>query len=568
MIDIKYSPNDPRYIFIFTDTPREMKLLEAHLNKIPPYMFLPSFTGIPKPEVFLHTVKSPKTGNIIRYCHSGLWKEIVDFCKHNNIMVKGVFDDEKFKYTGFNLTKEQFRTYVNSWNLNLKPRDYQVEAAWLILKFRQSLSQLATRAGKTLIAYMVFRYMLEHGAHNILMVVPNVSLVKQGVGDFSEYQEFFKAETVWAGGQLCNSSNLTIGTFQSLVKMADKRSSKYNPSFFKKFDVVLIDECHTAKCTSINTILNLDSWKGVKIKFGFSGSLPLPDTIESLSCQSLLGPKIQDITSRELMDQGFITPIEIEQIRIHYDNDDTLKNSYIKLGEYICGTYVEGPGKKRLKLPVDEQRFLMTHQKQLPFAIRNLKQQYVSGIISKEQYIDYLVNLCKAKGANLLLLEQMLMFEQTRRLDVMEDLFNGMHKNCIVFAHHTEYLKFLESYFKEKFPQRHIYLITGSTSIKKRDKVIKELLENNDCILFASYGCTATGLTLKNIDFGIFAESFKSQIINKQAMGRGLCLANDKDVYKLYDLIDCFPTKRLLFQGKSKEALYKKESLKYKVVNI
>ncbi len=568
MIELKYSPKDPRYIFVFSDIPEEMKELEAHMNRIPPYMFLPSFTGIPKPEIFLHSVRSPKTGQVVHYCHSGLWKEIIDFCKEKNIIYKGLYDNNDFKYTKFNLTKDQFREYVSRWNLNLQPRDYQIEAAWLILKFKQSLSQLATRAGKTLIAYLVFRYMLENGANNILMIVPNVSLVKQGVGDFADYQEFFKTETVWAGGKMCSSSNLTIGTFQSLVKKADKRSSKYDPKFFKKFDIVLIDECHTAKCESINTILNLDSWKGVKLKFGFSGSLPESNTIDSFVCQSLLGPKIQDIRSKELMDQGFITPIEIEQLRIHYDYDETLQNSYIRLGEYICGTYVDDPQKKHIKLPKEEQRFLITHQKRLPYSILNMKQQYIQGDITKEEYINYLVDLCKAKGANLLLLEQMLMFEQTKRLDVMERLFRDMTKNCIVFAHHTEYLNFLKEHFEKKFPDKNIYIITGTTSIKKRDKIIKDLPDNNNCILFASYGCTATGLTLKNIDYGVFAESFKSQIINKQAMGRGLCLANDKKVYKLYDIIDCFPTKKLLFQGKTKESLYKKESFDYKVVNL
>ena len=60
------------------------------------------------------------------------------------------------------------------------------------MKYRQSLSQLATRAGKTLIAYIVFRYMLENGAKKILMVVPSIQLVKQGVEDFKEYKEFFQ----------------------------------------------------------------------------------------------------------------------------------------------------------------------------------------------------------------------------------------------------------------------------------------------------------------------------------------------------------------------------------------
>ena len=151
--------------------------------------------------------------------------------------------------------------------MSITPRPYQYEAAYKILQNKQSLSQLATRAGKTLIAYMVFRYMLEHGAKKILMIVPSIQLVKQGVTDFSEYAEFFKTETIWAKGEYCESANLTIGTFQSLVMRADPKSKKYNPKFFKEYDVVCVDEAHKLVCKSINTILSQDFIRDTKIRF-------------------------------------------------------------------------------------------------------------------------------------------------------------------------------------------------------------------------------------------------------------------------------------------------------------
>ena len=160
MITIKYKPNDLRYIFLISDTPKEMVDLEKYLNKIPPYQFLPSYAGPIKPTVFLNKFKTP-TGQVIYYCHSGLWKTIYDWCKESNIEVNGI--DNNFKYNDFTLSLEEFTEYINKWALNITPRDYQIKAAWMILKYRQSLSQLATRAGKTLIAYIVFRYMLENG---------------------------------------------------------------------------------------------------------------------------------------------------------------------------------------------------------------------------------------------------------------------------------------------------------------------------------------------------------------------------------------------------------------------
>lgn len=398
--------------------------------------------------------------------------------------------------------------------------------------------------------------MLENGAKNILMVVPNISLVKQGVQDMKDYKEFFQSEEVWAKGESCECSNLTIGTFQSLIKKLDRKSKKYNPKFFDKFDVVCIDEAHTSKCSSINSILSQNFLKDCKLKFGFSGSLPDDHTIDSFACQSLIGPMIQDIRSKELMDQGFITPAEITQVRINYKEEDLIKD-YIECGEYLCGNYKEVDKKKILR-PKDQRKFTMTHEKSLPYSIEQLKKLY-----DDREYMMYLVDLCKAKGSNLLMLEQMLVHQSQKRLDVIEDLLRSFEKNSIVFAHHTEYLNHLHNYFKAKFPDRNVYLITGSTTQKKRDTIIKALLEDKNAILFASYGCVGTGLTLKNIDYGIFAQSFKSQIINKQALGRGLCLANDKDKYRLYDIIDCFPTKKLYMQGVAKAKLFKKENFEF-----
>lgn len=215
---------------------------------------------------------------------------------------------------------------------------------------------------------------------------------------------------------------------------------------------------------------------------------------------------------------------------------------------------MNGKRERREKLlPLEKREFTAIYEKKLPLVLNEMRTR------PADEYKNYLIDLCKAKGANLLMLEQMLVHRDQKRLVVIEELLNSMMKNCIVFAHHTEYLRYIYNYFKQKFPNRPIYLITGQTAEKKRDQIKTNLLTDRGAILFASYGCVGTGLTLKNIDYGIFAQSFKSHIINKQALGRGLCLANDKPFYYLYDLVDEFPTKRLYMQGLAKVKLYKNE---------
>ena len=558
MIQVIYKGQDLRYIFLTSDQSQELVDLEKYLNKIPNWMFLPSCKINPSPVCFLNKFKA-SDGRIIYWCHSGLWKNIYDWCESKNINISGI--DDKFKYTDFNLTLEEFQDYVSGWELNLDPYDYQVDAAWMILKHRQSLSELATRAGKTLVAYIVFRYMLEHGAKKILMIVPSIHLVKQGVKDFKEYQEFFKAETVWAKGELCESSNLTIGTYQSLVQRADKKSKKYNPRFFKDYDIVLVDEAHHLVAKSINTILGLDFMKNVKLRFGFTGTLPQQHTIESFTCQALMGPKIQDVTTRELVDRGFLANPIITQIRINYEDSEPLTDSYIKCGEYLNSSYKETDDGKRILLPKEEREFTIQHVKTLPYTLEQLKPQY-----TKEQYRDYLIDLCKSKGSNLLMLEQMIIHRAKKRLYIMKDIIAQKKGNGIVFAHNTEYLKYLRDYFQKEFPNRPVYIITGSENLDKRLKVIENMLHDNDAILCASYGCCSTGITFKNVDYGIFAQSFKSEIIVLQSIGRGLLKTETKNTFPLYDIIDVLPTKKLYMQGVSKIKTYKEKEFEYNIV--
>lgn len=564
MIKILYKQTDLRYIFFRAENKMDrenLKLLEKFLNKIPQYQFLRGYRGVPRPEIFLNKFLS-KDNEVIYYCHSGLYKTICDWCADNKIEIDNV--DDFFKYTGFNLTLDEFKEYISGWNLNLTPREYQIKAAWLILHYRQSLSQLATRAGKTLIAYIVFRYLIENGVKKILMIVPSVQLVKQGVNDFKDYKEFFQAEQIWAKSEYCDSPNLTIGTYQSFIQRLDPKSKKYNPNFFNGYDCVLVDEAHHLICDSINKILNHDFMKNVKLKFGFTGTLPKEHTIESFCCHSLMGPTLQDLTTSELVDNGFLAAPVITQYRLSYDNDDKFKKEFIECAEYLCSNYKTDQTGKKIPLPLQDCKFTVKHEKILPAPLRQLKKEK-----SIDEYIDILTDMCKASGSNLLVCEQMLIHRSKKHLELVKRLVSGVkNKNCIVFAHHTEYINFLEKELKKTFSDKIVYKITGSTNLKKRQQILDNMLENNNVILVASYGCCSTGLTFKNVDYCILAQSFKSDIINLQSIGRMLLKTDKKNKAYIYDIIDKFPTNRVYLQGKAKINTYKKSKFEYKIIDM
>lgn len=558
MISIARNPQDPRYIFLASETDNlGLAKLEHHMNKIPAYQMLPTYSGIPTPEIFLDKFK--RGDKWIYWCAAGLWVEIKNFLDSHHISADYSTFDNSFKYTDFNLTKEEFRNLVSSWGLSKEPRDYQIESAWLILKYKLSLSELATRAGKTLIFYMVARAAKELlGVQNILMIVPSIHLVKQGVRDLQEYKEYFQCEQIWAEGEQVEFADLTIGTFQSLVRKADPRYKNYDPKFFDKFQLVCVDEAHKAPCKSIKTILAMEAFKKVVIRFGFTGTLPKSNTIEWMACQAVLGPKIQEIKARELIEEGYLADPIIEQYRIQYDYESMVPFQN-ECAEYLLSIYEKDEkGKPILREPGD-QKMIMKHIKTLPTALEQAKKR-----LNPFEYNMYLTQAC-SKVSKTLLLEQMMSMFSAPKVELMDKIISGLHKNIIVFAHNTEYIKYLEKHFQQKFPDRHVYKILGATTLKKRQKTLDAMLENNDNILVASYMCAGTGLTFKNVDYGIYSQSFKADTITRQSLGRLMLRTPEKSEFYLYDLIDVYPTGKLKSQGSSKTHIYEKEGHQYHV---
>ena len=594
MIHFVFTEQDPRYLFLKIDDKIDeinMNKLKDHINLVDPICYLRTYTGPKFTQDFLYEYTQP-TGQRVYYCAIGLWQEIYKYFKENNIEFDGLLDNQEYFKRNIKHSFEEFKEIVKGWNLLYEPRPYQYEAAYKILQWKQSVSELATRAGKTLIAYMIFRYCIEYlHAKRILMVVPSIDLVKQGYNDFKDYAEFFKTECIWAGGKLVESANLTIGTFQSLIKFLDRKSKKYNPHFFDGYDIVFVDETHRATAAQMKTIISQPFMKDVKISFGMTGTIPKEKTIEYYCLKTLLGATIQKIKPIELMDAGYISKVNIKQIRLKYANVDKTIETYMKCAEYAIGDFnmetdPKNPNKK-IKIKLQNPEFQLQYSKSVPFGIEMLKNKiffdYANKGIDKDDdlykvarvaYIKELKSLvAQSKNSNALVIERYTSHFMTERVDYLcNEILSKCDKNTLVLGHHTTYLNYITNIIKERFPNRHVELITGSVDSKKRDSIKNTLKEHNDCILIASYGVLSTGITLSNLCFGVLFESFKSNVVNMQSIGRGLGLSDLKDEYTLYDIIDVFDSKiltnKIYLQGLAKCKIYEENKYPYKIINI
>lgn len=582
MIHFKFSDQDNRFLFLKPDTEEDIKnldLLVEHINLIDPICYLTTYTG-PKYTVDYIYKYVQQSGVLVYYCSIGLWQIIYKFFKEHNIPFDGLLEN-KFRFKNkIEHTFEEFIDIVDSWGLKFKPRPYQYEAAYNILNWKNSVSQLATRAGKTLISYIIFRYAMEYmGVKNILMIVPAIDLVKQAYNDFKEYAEFFQTECIWGGSKLVESSNLTVGTFQSLIKFLDKSSKKYNPKFFDKFDCLFVDEVHRASAKQINTIISQKFRYNCKISYGMTGTMPKDKSIENYAISALLGGKIQTINPKELIDNGYISDIFINQINLIYNEDDFIIDKYIECAEYGLSKFDLEKNKNGNydKVKLDDPKFLIKYKKSLGEGLLLIKDKLKKESKNRNEFIKKYIDVINSQikvseGTNSLLVEKMLVHFLDKRIDFLcEKILPQCNRNTLILAHHTEYIYYFAEKIKDKFKDRHVLVITGSVSSKKRDKIKNILKEYNDCILIASYGTMSTGLTLSNLCFGVLFESFKSEIVNMQSLGRGLGLVENKDKYIVYDIIDCFPkiinSNKIKLQGLQKIRIYNKFKYNYKKID-
>lgn len=103
--------------------------------------------------------------------------------------------------------------------------------------------------------------------------------------------------------------NIYIGCYQSL--------EKFPKEFFEQFHTVACDEAHGAKATTLTSILKR-TFKHAYNRFGVSGTFPNDDTLEILTIQSVLGPKVTQIEASTLVESGTITPMTIKSVILNH----------------------------------------------------------------------------------------------------------------------------------------------------------------------------------------------------------------------------------------------------------
>ena len=399
-------------------------------------------------------------------------------------------------------------------NKPFTPYEHQEESIFRILKHMFGRIEVATAGGKSLIFGSLIFYYLTHINPNakFLLIVPTMDLVTQFYNDINDYNFGYHNENktplknIRMDEIMSDKPRKYHGDEPNIYIGTYQSLVKWPPEWFQQFDVVCCDEAHKAKGNSLKTILK-NTFGYAKIRFGMSGTYPSDDSAELLMIEGVTGQLLLNIRAKKLMDLGIISPCKIKGIILNHGDYNFASN--------VFAIKRNGNGRKAWEL----------------------EKKYAQNSLPRKIFVGKLVNKFK--------------------------------NNSMVLFQNIEYGKELYNYLRDNIQNKDIYYIDGNTPKEKR-AIIKKQMEDtsgNIKILVASFGTSATGINIKAIVNLVFADSFKSDQVIRQAIGRVLRLHSTKENAIIFDLVDQFhhDFKGILFnhfQSRKKD-IYEKQQYPY-----
>ena len=203
------------------------------------------------------------------------------------------------------------RELIQSLNLPFEVREYQWKSFLHAVRNKRVLLLSPTASGKSLILYLILRY-LQQDHQRGLLIVPTTSLVEQMFTDFKSYgydsDEYCHRQ--YSGKEKHTNKFLTITTWQSIYKN--------EPEYFEQFDFVLGDEAHQFKAKSLTTILS--NCINSKYRIGTTGTLDGTQT-HRLVLEGLFGPVYQATSTAELIEKKQLADFRIKCLILKHPDE-------------------------------------------------------------------------------------------------------------------------------------------------------------------------------------------------------------------------------------------------------
>ena len=427
----------------------------------------------------------------------GLWTELIRYAYLKNVRldfdpkINEILQDTKIEFNTFKYYVDGlFEKAVDENGNSVEMRSYQLEGVFKLLKFRKACVEVTTSGGKTLMSYILFKFLRDvKQVKKTLYIVPNKNLAVQSYEKYDKYEDWIQGSRNYLPAYLCGdmpkkqrekvpNADVLFATYQSLSNIKENE-------FFDKFDSVIVDECHHSRASTVKKILK--RCHNTKYVFGMTGTFPKEDSFDRFVIESFIGPLVFKLTAFELINvHKAATPI------------------------YVINTYLN---------------YASESEKKMLYESRKMK--------DKDDV-----------GTGMRLLEQEMMFvnKNYNRMKYICDLVSKSKQNTLVLFNEVKdskgYGRKIFEYLKEN-TDKTVFYADGHTDAKTRDYYNKRMDEDETCntVIVGSQGTYSEGIDIANIGIIILAESFKSENILRQSIGRGMRLGNKEKVV-MFDIID------------------------------
>lgn len=192
-------------------------------------------------------------------------------------------------------------------------RDYQANAINAFLHDTQSVQEISTGSGKTIMTALLCQRAEKYG--RTITIVPNRDLVTQTRKD---YELIGLDVGVFFGGEKDYDKTHTICTWQSLNSLGKRTKNGDAPiewgEFVEGVNCVIVDECHAGKADVLKSLLT-GPFSQVPIRWGLTGTIP-KEEFEWRSLQVAIGPVVNKIRAADLQEQGILAQCKVNIIQI------------------------------------------------------------------------------------------------------------------------------------------------------------------------------------------------------------------------------------------------------------
>ena len=250
--------------------------------------------------------------------YTNLLPEIIPILENYNYDIE--LDDQRDYSTTFDFERVTEETFAHiNWGKGhpmegqpIKLRDYQVEIINNFLENPQSIQEIATGAGKTIMTASLSQRCEAHG--RTIVIVPNKSLVTQTEKD---YRGLGLDVGVYFGDRKEWGKKHTICTWQSLnilLKNTKNGADITIHDFIEDVVCIMVDEVHMAKADALKTLLT-GVMSRIPIRWGLTGTVPKePFEFQALKCS--LGPVINQLSASELQDRGVLAQCHVNIVQL------------------------------------------------------------------------------------------------------------------------------------------------------------------------------------------------------------------------------------------------------------